>query len=216
MAEGGFGGVATSERCGCRRTTSSKMRRRVIYATFIAGLVWWGLGGDCVVSAGQTGWRPLKSKPDLVIGPRVVHSSPKKLLLPPSSTFLHSCSLYKAVMDQHSFHQVPYQPVMNADDELIVAGDRWVRGFWAFMVVVSSFEFTSLESWCLEVGWVNGMRNRDLRWARFVATCSVWWLITQWGALCVLPRRLGSTWLTKGEAQQPRKKGSIICVEKEK
>ncbi|KAK7595207.1 hypothetical protein V9T40_001640 [Parthenolecanium corni] len=101
-------GVATSELCGRRRTSpswSSKMRRKVIYATLLVGVVWWGLRGDCVVSAGQTGWRPLKSKPDLIIGPRVVHSSPKKLLLPPSSTFLHSCSLYKAVMDQHSFHQ---------------------------------------------------------------------------------------------------------------
>lgn len=137
MAEGGFSGVATSEHCGRWPTSpcwTSKMRRRVIYAASIVALVWWGLGSDCVVSAGQTGWRPLKSKPDLVIGPRVVYSSPKKLLLPPSSSFLHSCSLYKAVMDQRSFHQVPYNQF---GMQVMSCGDGWVCGFLAFMGSVS-------------------------------------------------------------------------------
>lgn len=52
-----------------------------------------------LVSGLQSGWRPLKSKPDFIIGPRIVYSSKKP-------SFAHSCSLYKAVMTQHTFEQV--------------------------------------------------------------------------------------------------------------
>lgn len=60
-------------------------------------LIW--LNSFIFVSGVQNGWRPIKSKPDFVIGPRIIYGA-KKIPL------LQTCSLHKAVMDQHSFHQV--------------------------------------------------------------------------------------------------------------